>query len=209
MLCRLAQPLFRVSPNFRVRNCCLKQQGFLNACLLTIYKDDRLRSVKDEDCKILSICVELLIAMDGLSAVAGVATAGVQLAKSLYDLYSTVKTSRKEIEDVASNVLLLSMVLEELDEVLFNDELTFRPQLQDSARSITLRCSSIFDDIRRHIGADQDLKGKKVYEKIAWYFKKERVKPLRSSLEALKSTLSILLHVVQLAKSTKGVEEYP
>ena len=165
--------------------------------------------MEDDDCKSLLVFAELLAVMDGLSAVAGVATAGVQLSKSLYDLYSTVRTSRKEIEDVASNVSLLSMVLEELDEVLFNDGLTFRPQLRESARSITLRCASIFEDIRRHIGADQDLKGKKVYEKIAWYFKKERVKPLRSSLESLKSTLSILLHVVQLAKSTKGVEEYP
>ena len=147
--------------------------------------------------------------MDGVSAVAGVATAGVQLSKYLYDLYSTVKTSRQEIEDVANNVSLLAIVLEELDGVLCDDVLNYRPQLREAAQSIALRCASIFKDIRKHTGTDRALKGKKLYEKVAWYFKKERVKPLRCSLESLKSTLNILLHVVQLAKSTKGVEEYP
>lgn len=147
--------------------------------------------------------------MDGLSAVAGVATAGVQLSKSLYDIYSTVRASRQEIQDVANNVSLLAMVLEELDGVLCDDELNYKPELREAAQSIVLRCASIFEDIRKHTGTDLDRKGKKFYEKLAWYFKRERVKPLRSSLESLKSTLNILLHVVQLAKSTRGVEEYP
>ena len=147
--------------------------------------------------------------MDGVSAVAGVATAGVQLSKSLYDLYSTVRTSRHEIQDVANNVSLLAMVLEELDEVLYDDEKEYRPQLKEAAHSIALRCASIFKDIRKHTGTDRELKGQKFYEKVAWYFKRERVKPLRISLESLKSTLNILLHVIQLAKNTKGVEEYP
>lgn len=147
--------------------------------------------------------------MDGLSAIAGVATAGVQLSKSLYDLYTTVKASRPEIEDVANNVSLLAMVLEELNGVLCDDELSFKPSLQEAAQKIALRCRTIFEDIHKHTGADRDLKGKKFYEKLAWYFKRERVRPLRSSLESLKSTLNILLHVVQLAKSTKGIEEYP
>ena len=147
--------------------------------------------------------------MEGLSAVAGVATAGVQLSKSLYDLYSTVKASRQEIEDVANNVSLLAMVLEELDNVLCNDKSNFKPKLREAAKSIVLRCATIFEDIQKHTGTDLDLKGKRFCEKVVWYFRKERVKPLRSNLESLKSTLNILLHIVQLAKSTKGVEEYP
>ena len=147
--------------------------------------------------------------MDGVSAVAGVATAGVQLSKSLYDLYSTVRTSRHEIQDVANNVSLLAMVLEELDEVLYDDEKEYRPQLREAAHSIALRCACIFKDIRKHTGTERELKGQKFYEKVAWYFKRERVKPLRISLESMKSTLNILLHVIQLAKNTRGIEEYP
>lgn len=147
--------------------------------------------------------------MEGLSAVAGVATAGVQLSRTLYDLYSTFTTSGQEVQDVAHNVSLLAMVLEELHDVLCDDGSNFRPQMREAAQSIVRRCASIFEDIRKHTGADGNLKGKKPHEKLAWYFKRERVKPLRSSLESLKSTLNILLHVVQLAKSTKGVEEYP
>lgn len=147
--------------------------------------------------------------MDGLSAVAGVAIAGVQLSSFLYDLYSKVRTGREEIQDVANNVSLLAMVLEELDGVLCDDEVQYRPQLREAAQSIALRCASIFKDIQKHTGTDRELKGEKIYERVVWYFKRERVNPLRSSLESLKSTLNILLHVVQLAKNTNGVEEYP
>lgn len=147
--------------------------------------------------------------MDGLSAVAGVAIAGVQLSHFLYDLYSKVRTSREEIRDVANNVSLLAMVLEELDGVLGDDEVHYRPQLREAAQSIALRCASIFKDIQKHTGTNRDLKGERIYERVAWYFKRERVKPLRSSLESLKSTLNILLHVLQLANNTDGVKEYP
>lgn len=150
--------------------------------------------------------------MDGISAagsVAGVAAAGIQLSKCLYDLYTTVRTSGKEIQDIANNISLLSMVLEELDGVLCQDELHYKPQLQQAAQTIVVRCADIFNDIRKHTGAHPSQKVKKFSEKAAWYFKRERVKPLRISLESLKSTLNILLHVVQLAKTTNNVEEYP
>ena len=150
--------------------------------------------------------------MDGLSiasSVAGVAAAGVQLSKCLYDLYATVRATEKEIQDIANNVSLLSIVLEELDTVLCQDELHYKPQLRTAAQAIVLRCASIFLDIKKHTGADTGSKGRKFTEKAAWFFRKERVKPLRISLESLKSTLNILLHVVQLAKTTDKVEEYP
>lgn len=150
--------------------------------------------------------------MDGISAagsVAGIAAAGIQLSKFLYDLYSTIKTSSQEIQDVANNVSLLAMVLEELDEVLYQDQVHFRPQLQEAAQTIAVRCADIFEEIRKQTGINPSQKGRKFSEKAAWYFKRERVKPLRVSLESLKSTLNILLHVIQLAKTTNNVEEYP
>ena len=150
--------------------------------------------------------------MDGISAagsVAGVAAAGVQLSKFLYDLYSTVQASSQEIQDVANNVSLLAMVLEELDGVLIQDEVHFRPELHRAAQLIVRRCASIFKDIKKHTGAKRHQKEIRFSEKVAWYFRRDRVKPLSASLESLKSTLNILLHVVQLAKTTKNVEEYP
>ena len=93
--------------------------------------------------------------MDGLSAaasIAGVASAGIHLSKCLYDIYSTVKSSTKEIQDIANNVSLLSVVLEELDGVLCQDEMHYKPQLQQAAQAIVLTCATIFSDIRKHTG---------------------------------------------------------
>ena len=150
--------------------------------------------------------------MDGVSAVgsiAGVAAAGIQLSKFLYDQYGVIKSSSHEIQNIANNVSLLSMVLEELDGVLDEDQVHFRPQLQEAARTITSRCAIIFKDIKKHTEVSQNQRGRKLSEKLSWYFKRERVKPLCLSLESLKSTLNIVLHVIQLAKMTSNVEEYP
>ena len=150
--------------------------------------------------------------MDGFSAVAsiaGVATAGFQLSKCLYDLHTAVRMSRQEIQDAANNVSLLAMVLEELDAVLIQDEMHYKPELRQAAQAIVARCATIFRDIRKHTGTDKGQKGKRVSEKAAWYFRRERVRPLQTNLETLKSTMNILLHVVQLAKTANNVEEYP
>lgn len=108
--------------------------------------------------------------------------------------------------DVASNVSLLSLVLEDLHDVLSQERLYFKPQLEKNARAVVSRCESIFKDVEQHT---RGMKGKNFSEKISWYFKRDRVKPLRASLESLKSTLNILLHVVQLAKSTRETNTIP
>lgn len=100
--------------------------------------------------------------MDGVSAVAGVAIAGVQLSKCLYDLYSTAKASQREIQDIANNVSLLAMVLEELDDVLCVDHMTWKPKLREGAQSIALRCANIFEDIQKKYWSRSESEREKV-----------------------------------------------
>ena len=146
--------------------------------------------------------------MDGLSAaasVAGIAAVGVQLSKSLYDVITTINDGKEEIRDIADNVSLLAYVLEQLQDVLSREKLHFRPALEENANIIVSRCDSIFKDIKKHTrGSKGDTPSK-----LVWYFKRSRVKPLRASLESLKSTLNILLHIIQLAKTTQEALDSP
>lgn len=142
--------------------------------------------------------------MDGLSgaaAVAAVATFAAQLSKALFEAYLTVKGAEDEIRDIANNVSLLALVLAEMEECLRENSSFFRPSLEQTALTIAARCESIFKDIEKHTGVQR---GKAVRKGLAgrlgWFFKKDRVKLLRVSLESLKSTLNILLHVVVLAR---------
>ena len=146
--------------------------------------------------------------MDGVSAaasVAGIAAAGIQLSKALHDVVITIKAGREEIRDIATNVSLLSSVLTELQDVLDREKIHFRPLLDDNARTIVSRCEIIFKDIEKHTVGRHG----KTTPRLVWYFRRERAKPLRASLESLKSTLSILLHVIQLAKTTKEAVDTP
>ena len=91
--------------------------------------------------------------MDGVSAVAsvaGIAAAGFQLSKVLYDTIETIKTGEAEIGDIASNISLLSLVLKELQVALDHERAHFRPLLEENARTIISRCESIFEDIKHH-----------------------------------------------------------
>ena len=144
--------------------------------------------------------------MDGISAaasVASIAAVGVSLSKTLYDVVAKINGGKDEIKDIANNVSLLALVLEELQDVLGREKLYFRPALERSAETIVSRCESIFNDIALHTGGAKGV----TTSRLVWYFKRERVKPLRASLESLKSTLNIVLHVVQLAKTTQETEK--
>ena len=85
------------------------------------------------------------------------------------------------------------------------EKLHFRPALEENTRMIVAKCESIFKDIEKYTSGPDNTTAMK----LAWYFKRERVKPLRASLESLKSTLHILLQVVQLAKTTQEFTKGP
>ena len=140
--------------------------------------------------------------MDGISAAASVASlaaVGVSLSKTLYDVVATINGGKEEIKDIANNVSLLALVLDQLQDVLGRERLFFRPALEQNAQIIVSRCETIFNDIAFHTGSAKGVSA----SRLVWYFRRERVKPLRASLESLKSTLNIVLHIVQLAKTTQ------
>ncbi|KAL6714174.1 hypothetical protein ACLMJK_008668 [Lecanora helva] len=143
--------------------------------------------------------------MDGLStaaSVAGIAAIGVQLSKNLYSVITTINAGKEETRDLANNVSLLAIVLKELQEVLDSDEIHFRPLLEENAHTIATRCEKIFEEIGKHTCG----KNGRPTSKLLWYFKRERVKYLRVSLESLKSTLNVFLHVAQLTIMTQEAE---
>ena len=143
----------------------------------------------------------------GAAALAGVAALAAQLGKKLFEVWHELKGAEPEIAEVANSVLLLSTVLEELDAILKRNKGLYRPELEESVAKISSRCQKTIEDIERTAGVERDKTCKKsLVAKLAWCFRKDRVKLLSASLESLKSTLDVLLHVVVLAKVTGRVK---
>lgn len=154
-----------------------------------------------------------LIFMDPLSvaaSVAGVATMGVQLSQTIYNLISTFYEAEREMSTIANDLSLLAMVLNELEGVLRRDSRVYRRRMVRVVNDILNNCEGVFESISKYIVANpQDTRSSKQFQrKVRWYFQRHRVRPLQAGLESMKSTLNVLLHVVHLARVTEAAESF-
>lgn len=148
-------------------------------------------------------------ALGGIATVSTVTTLAFKLSKSLYSICHEIEGATKDIQDTANNVQLLAVVLETLKDVLHRRE-TFlcRIELVQAAATIAERCQKIFEDIENIAGIKRGKHTPRtLIERLSWVFKKDQVKPMQASLESLKSTLSVLLHVLFLARLTRETVE--
>jgi tetratricopeptide (TPR) repeat protein len=134
-------------------------------------------------------------------AVAGVAATGAALSKALFDIYHTVRHTPRDIKDIATYLELLRSVLKELQRVLRKSENVCSPDAGRTIRDLLAQCSQIFDTIEsltaplRHVDGSTSFK-----EKIKWHFKKDDLNLLKGRLEALKSTIHLLVSIIYLRR---------
>ncbi|KAF6221174.1 hypothetical protein HO133_002028 [Letharia lupina] len=128
--------------------------------------------------------------MDPLSvatSVAGVAATGLQLSQTIYDLISTFYEAEREMSSIANDISLLATVLHQLEGVLRRDSRVYQPRMVEVVHEILDTCEDVFQSISKFIS-------------------RHRVRPLQAGLESMKSTLNVLLHVVQLARATEAAK---
>lgn len=144
------------------------------------------------------------------ASVAGVATMGVQLSQTIYNLISTFYEAEREMSSIANDLSLLAMVLNELEGVLRRDSRVYRRRMVRVVSDILNSCEGVFESISKYIVANpQDTKLSKQFQRrVRWYFQRHRVVPLQAGLESMKSTLNVLLHVVHLARVTEAAESF-
>ena len=144
------------------------------------------------------------------ASVASIAAVGVHLSQTIYALISTFYEAEKEMSSIADDLSLLSMVLRELEFVLRRDLRVYRRRMVGVVNEMLKKCHSIFQDITKYVSANPQDKGssKRFQRKIRWYFQKHRVTELQAILESMKSTLNVLLHVVNFARVTEEAESF-
>jgi hypothetical protein len=133
-----------------------------------------------------------------IASVAQLAGAGLSLSKALYEYASSVSNAPKKLNDLAQDVKLTSSVLEHLGEVFSEATVRafVRPGALHTAQDAVAGCSGIFAEMEMLIE-----EGRKGLGKFILPFKESKIQLLNARLASLKSTLQLLLQVLQYASS--------
>lgn len=129
-----------------------------------------------------------------VASVIQVAGAGIQLSKTLYDYVDGVATADRRIKDIAAEIKMTSIVIEELGDVFKHEEtasLVSKKAVQTANDTIT-ECSALFAQI------DATLKKSKknTFGRLTLPFRDTKLELLRSHVDKLKSTLQLLMQVL-------------
>jgi lipopolysaccharide biosynthesis regulator YciM len=138
-------------------------------------------------------------------AVAGIAATGAALSKALFDIYHNVRHAPRDIKDIATYLELLRSVLKELQRVLRKSEDICSPNAGRTIHDLLAQCSQIFEAIEvltapLRLAASTTAATTTLKEKVKWHFKKDDLNLLKGRLEAIKSTIHLMVSIIQLRR---------
>ena len=145
-----------------------------------------------------------------------VAGAGVQLANTLYKCAKNIRDAEKDIDLVATEVKLTSSVLENLATVLKRDDIhdLCSTALRADAQAAMDGCKTAFNELNSALTSVLNTRSNgrtriSFSARARWPLNKTKMATLQTNLERLKTTLSLMLDVLNLAsKQTATYVQY-
>ncbi|KAK6439600.1 hypothetical protein LTR95_004190 [Oleoguttula sp. CCFEE 5521] len=133
---------------------------------------------------------------------------GTKLSIAIFDFAATVGGAGKELQHVATEISGLCSVLQHLRALLTHAHFKPSQSAVASVQKITDHCESTFSEIDAVVAGlgghitDSHFPATTpdFANRVKWTFKRSKVTMLRSSLEACKSTLSLMLSTLLLAQ---------
>ena len=143
------------------------------------------------------------------SIIALIAT-GTKLAISTFDFAATVGGAGKELQDIATEVSNLCSVFKQLQVVLSHAHFQPSREALKTVERIVKQCRGALDEINATVAALRASNGEDIFpsatpeliNRVKWTFKKPKILKLRSTLEACKSSLIVMLNIMLLAEQT-------
>jgi hypothetical protein len=132
-----------------------------------------------------------------VASVIQVAGPGVQLSKTLYEYVNGILTADRRIKDIAAEIKMTSVVIEELGDMFKQEEmapLVSKKAVKTANETIT-ECSALFAQIDATLKKSK----KKTFGRLTMPFRDAKLELLRSHVDKLKSTLQLLMQVLKLA----------
>lgn len=162
---------------------------------------------------------EAIAALAVIASVAQLADYGFKLSIKLYTYSSSVSSAPQNIRTLSTDISLTSTVLKELSQIIKSDE---NNVVSDGAIEATRRtveeCLKVFAELDEALskslgvlgsedGAEKGVKGKRrmvAMEKLKWPFKQPKMELLRSNLDRLKTSLTLMLQVLSYARDVSS-----
>ncbi|KAI8934405.1 hypothetical protein NX059_009140 [Plenodomus lindquistii] len=129
-----------------------------------------------------------------VASVIQVAGAGLQLSQTLYEYADGVANADRKIQDIAKEIRLTSLVIDELGGIFRQDETAklISKSAVTTADETLKECSAVFSEIDATLAKSK--KGK--MGRFMLPFRENKIELLRSHIDKLKSTLQLLMQVL-------------
>lgn len=144
--------------------------------------------------------------MDPLSiiaGVAGIATAGVSLVEVLFDTIDSYQNAPKDIVTVARGVQDLSIILDQLKQVLIDGRNMHTRWLLKSVASAIRQIEYVHSEVWELIPRSSS-----GFERVKWTFRKGKIRDLLNKIETQKSTVQLVCTTLLLAIQQKKVTKH-
>jgi hypothetical protein len=143
-----------------------------------------------------------------IASIIGVAGAGAKVSITLFQIASAIGSAANEVRFVAADTNALSLVLTNLSKTL-REKRAAAQEGEQIAGAVLLMCRTVIDDsnelishldplVQRTASTPND-----VLLRITWLFQRSKFATHRQSLEALKSTLCLLITTMSFAAAVE------
>ncbi|KAJ4311238.1 hypothetical protein N0V94_008045 [Neodidymelliopsis sp. IMI 364377] len=129
-----------------------------------------------------------------IAGIVGIAAASAHLANTVHDFGDRFNNARSQMHEVGSETAHLSSILANLAVILEQGHGKYKVQVLTDTKSIIERIERVQDDIRKMIRRNSGFRAR-----VGWALSPGKIAELLNRIEALKSSLSIVLATVQLA----------
>jgi hypothetical protein len=126
-----------------------------------------------------------------------VATLGITLAKTLHNLGTTAREAGEQTDYLSKNISHHCRTLKSLSRQLQIDNPDHSAEALDVARELQEQSNAVLAEIQKLLPSARRIRdGLSITQRLVWSLRKSRVKHLVGQLEYLKSTATLLLHVL-------------
>jgi hypothetical protein len=161
---------------------------------------------------------EVIAAIGVVASVAQLAEYGFKLSIKLFTFSQAVSTADQSIKGISNDVSLTSTVLQELCHIIKSDEShVVSPRAVAATQQTVRECLQVFEQLNDaldkslgNLGKLEAGDGRKVkrgtiaLERLKWPFKQPKMELMRSNLDRLKASLTLMLQVLSYARDVSN-----
>jgi hypothetical protein len=140
-----------------------------------------------------------------MASLAAVATAGVQVSRTLFSIANAIGGASEEILSIGREISAFCGVLRDLHEFLDDAKDLISKRALLNANHILRDCKNVFTKIQRMLDSCNAGPRMSFWQSLQWSFRREKVKPMCAKLESFKLTLAILLSTMRLARCKQEI----